>query len=359
MTSNDPGHIDNLSEEEDAYLRGYWMALFDAIAEATSDQTAETGSTENVLKSPLMEEFWLACAHDRPDQLMLRYLRARKWDVDKAVAMVMATLNWRKEFGVRNVLEVGERGLDLSELQSGKSYFHGVDCNGRPCCYVHVQLHDKNTVDREKTKALTVLTLETGRLVLEPPQEMATIIFDMTNFGMKNMDYDFLKFLLTCMQDYYPESLGGALVVNAPWIFNGCWTIIRPWLDPVVVSKVHFIKSSELFNYVDEKQIPERLGGSSTNFVYLPPSAEEEKEYQRWRADKEGSAEAWTKYRAAAERFGGLTAAWARGDMDKVTDRREAERNLKDAYYALSPYLRTKTVYHRRGVINDPGFSRH
>jgi hypothetical protein len=48
-----------------------------------------------------------------------------------------------------------------------------------------------------------------------------TIIFDMTNFSMANMDYTPVKFMIKCFEANYPESLGAVLVHNAPWIFQG------------------------------------------------------------------------------------------------------------------------------------------
>ncbi|KAI8821459.1 CRAL-TRIO domain-containing protein [Fimicolochytrium jonesii] len=290
---------------------------------------------------------------------MLRYLRARKWDVAKAVAQTVATLKWRVEFGVSKVLALGERACDVKELESGKTYFQGRDKEGRPCCYVHAALHDKTITDRALGKNLTVLTLETGRFLLEPPQEMATIVFDMTNFGLKNMDYEFVKFLLQCMQDFYPESLGKALVVNAPWVFNGCWAIIKPWLDPVVVSKIHFVKVDELPKHIDVAHLPEKLGGKAKDYAYVPPSEADEAEYQRLRADKDGEAKAWTAFRNAYTKFDKVTLQWAKGDAGKLEEKPEAEKELKLTYNELSPYIRTRTIVHRRGLLNDPAFPPH
>lgn len=49
----------------------------------------------------LREAFWGMVKCDNPDGLLLRFLRARKWDVDKALVMMVATMNWRsKELNV-------------------------------------------------------------------------------------------------------------------------------------------------------------------------------------------------------------------------------------------------------------------
>lgn len=43
----------------------------------------------------LRAAFWNMTKCDNPDGLLLRFLRARKWDVDKALVMMVATMNWR------------------------------------------------------------------------------------------------------------------------------------------------------------------------------------------------------------------------------------------------------------------------
>ncbi|KAI8822035.1 phosphatidylinositol transfer protein CSR1 [Fimicolochytrium jonesii] len=347
MTSNDPGHIDNLSPEQEETLRTFWIDLATSLSSQPDPTT-------------LTEELYLACAEHRPDTFVLRYLRARKWDVTKAVAMTVATLKWRLEFGVNEVLKEGERACDVADLESGKSYYgNGSDRDGRPVAYIHVALHDKNTVNHDLGKNQIVLTLETGRLLLQPPQEMATIVFDLTNFGMKNMDYEFLKFLLQCMQDFYPESLGKALVVNAPWVFNGCWVVIKPWIDPVVVSKIQFVKMDELPDFIDSAKLPQALGGDAVDYEYIPASEEDEKEFKRLRADTEGQEKAWKGFRGAYAAFEDATRLWAGGDTAKVGERKKAEKELRAAYDTLSPYIRTRTEAHRRGLLKDPAFPPH
>lgn len=50
-----------------------------------------------------------------------------------------------------------------------------------------------------------------------------TIVFDMTNFTLANMDYAPVKFMIKCFEANYPESLGAVLIHNAPWVFQGLY----------------------------------------------------------------------------------------------------------------------------------------
>lgn len=42
--------------------------------------------------------------------------------------------------------------------------------------------------------------------MLTPPlREKATIVFDMTGFGLANMDWKCILFIVKCLEAYYPE----------------------------------------------------------------------------------------------------------------------------------------------------------
>jgi len=72
----------------------------------------------------------LAPQHDNPDSSMLRFLRARKWDVDRALAMLAAALKFRFEKDIEGIIHKGEDGLKdvpgfLNQFRRGISYIKG------------------------------------------------------------------------------------------------------------------------------------------------------------------------------------------------------------------------------------------
>lgn len=131
--------------------------------------------------------------HDHPDAMMLRFLRARKWDVPKAFAMMMEAIVWRvKEMRVDDdVMSKGElhalkqtknksstsdqkAGADfLSQMRMGKSYVHGVDRVGRPIVVVRVRLHKPGAQTEESLERYIVHVIESVRLTLVSPVETA------------------------------------------------------------------------------------------------------------------------------------------------------------------------------------------
>ena len=56
-----------------------------------------------------------------------------------------------------------------------------------------------------------------------------------------------LKYMRTIAaldQQYYPESLGKTLIINAPWIFPALWKLVKVMLDPVTADKVSVLGSN-------------------------------------------------------------------------------------------------------------------
>lgn len=99
--------------------------------------------------------------------------------------------------------------------------------------------------------------------------ETVTLVFNMTSFTLSNMDTPAVKFLIHCLQNYYPETLGRCYIVAAPALFWIVWKMIRPWLDPVVAAKVFFIKLEDLGQYIDDKNMLQAYGGENDfEFVY-------------------------------------------------------------------------------------------
>lgn len=67
----------------------------------------------------LREAFWGLVGTDNPDSTLLRFLRARKWDLDASYNMLVNTLNWRLEMRTNEIVSLGETGL-IEELEKAK-----------------------------------------------------------------------------------------------------------------------------------------------------------------------------------------------------------------------------------------------
>ncbi|KAK4897270.1 hypothetical protein LTR28_001735, partial [Elasticomyces elasticus] len=315
--------------------------------------------------------------HDNPDALLLRFLRARKWDVHNALVMLVSTMHWRavemhvdddimlngelhalrQSKSAGSKAEQGEGADFLAQMRMGKSFLHGVDREGRPMCFVRVRLHRQGEQSEKSLERYTVYTIETARMMLKPPVDTATIVFDMTSFSMANMDYTPVKFMIKCFEANYPESLGSVLVYKSPWIFQGIWKIIKGWLDPVVAAKVHFASNEkELAEFVPIERVPKELGGEEAwEYRYVEPSPDEDAQMRDVEARRK-----WQGQRdELVRRYETETLSWAQraqGQSGSEARNREALADeLRDNYWKLDPYVRARSLYDRLGTIGAGG----
>ncbi|KAG5518669.1 hypothetical protein PMAC_002638 [Pneumocystis sp. 'macacae'] len=302
----------------------------------------------------LLTAFWEMIKMDNPDHLMQRFLRARRWNQEKALVMLIETLQWRREFNVEGILQHGDGDKEepdakmfLKQMKLGKSFVRGVDRENRPICYIRTHLHRATDQPDMTLQRYIVWLMENARFMVSFPVETATVFFDLTKFSLKNIDYAPIKFLIKCFEAHYPESMGICIVHKAPWIIKG-------WLDPVVVKKIHFTNScKELETYIDISQLIKELGGNDNwEYVYVEPVEGEN--------DKMKDIE--TRDKLIQERvlliqmFETLTRKWILEKDEEISDRLLHERNLlaEDLscnYWKLDPYIRARSFYDRIGAI--------
>lgn len=189
------------------------------------------------LKSRLEPLFEAEPLKAQSDACLRRFLRAFQ-DVDEAYSALIKYVDWREEYGV-NCLSRGDDDIE-EQLALGKAeVLDFPDHRGRPIVLVTVRNHDARSRD------LNVLT---------------KFIIYILGFSLSNMDYGFVKQLIWLLSRRYPERLGKCLIVNSPFIFTGCWALIRLWLHEVTSSKIVFIKSKDhLAEYIPLNVLPNSL----------------------------------------------------------------------------------------------------
>lgn len=96
--------------------------------------------------------------------------------------------------------------------------------------------------------------------------ETSCSILDLKGVGIAKAAsvYGYLQAMSNISQNYYPERLGKMYVINAPWGFSTVFGVVKRFLDPVTVNKIHVLGSGyekELLAQVPAENLPKQFGG--------------------------------------------------------------------------------------------------
>ncbi|XP_019750926.1 motile sperm domain-containing protein 2 [Hippocampus comes] len=194
------------------------------------------------------------------------YLMWRLYVVDDALKMIDESFQWRKEYGVN---DLSESSIPRWMFETGAVFLHGYDKEGNKLFWFKVKLHVKDAKTIIDKKKYVAFWLE--RNVKKEPGMPLTVVFDMSESGLSNIDMDFVKYVVNCFKVYYPKLLSKMIIVEMPWIMNAAWKIVKTWLGPEAISKLKFASRSELQSYIDPEYLPPHMGGMDLFKYSYPP----------------------------------------------------------------------------------------
>ncbi|KAL6538509.1 hypothetical protein OROGR_012497 [Orobanche gracilis] len=242
------------------------------------------------LRQKLLDRSLLPAKHDDYHTL-LRFLKARDFNISKTLQMWEEMLNWREEFGADTILEgpILTLGQDFKfeELKAVLQYYpqgyHGVDREGRPVYIERLGKAHPSKLMRITSieKYLKYHVQEFERAIHEkfPACSIAakkricstTTVLDVQGLGVKNFTATAASLLAAIAKidnNYYPETLHRMYVVNAgPGFKKVLWPASQKFLDPKTIAKIQVLDPKslgKLLDVIDPSQLPEFLGGSCT-----------------------------------------------------------------------------------------------
>ncbi|XP_078251951.1 motile sperm domain-containing protein 2-like, partial [Rhinoraja longicauda] len=130
------------------------------------------------------------------------YLQWRHYNVDDTLKMIDESFQFRKEFSVH---DLSESSLPKWTFETGAVYLHGYDKEGNKIFWFRVKLHIKDTKTTLERKKYVAFWLE--RYSKREQGKPLTVVFDLTETGLSNVDMDFVRFIINCFKIYYPKYL--------------------------------------------------------------------------------------------------------------------------------------------------------
>ncbi|XP_035213010.1 SEC14-like protein 2 [Stegodyphus dumicola] len=212
------------------------------------------------------------------DAQMMKWLRARNYDLEKAAALFREFYFCRKLFEIDTIVTTYKKPEVFIKYEYNG--FLGIAKDRTPIRYIAMGRGD----NRGFVKSLDSLSLCTYLCymlqldILQAREESerigreindVTYIFDMEGFLIQ--DYLNKTVLETSLdlgrlvQDYYPEIWNNIFFVNAPTYFYRLYNLLKPILRGPLLQKVQVVSKEAtpeiLLKYVDEDVLPEFLGG--------------------------------------------------------------------------------------------------
>ncbi|XP_027346664.1 phosphatidylinositol/phosphatidylcholine transfer protein SFH13-like isoform X2 [Abrus precatorius] len=243
---------------------------------------AKEESAVQELRQRLLQRGSMPPRHDDYHAL-LRFLKARDFNVEKTIQMWEDMLIWRREYSTDTILQ----DFEFEELEEVLQYYpqgyHGVDKEGRPVYIERLGKAHPSRLMRITTieRYLKYHVQEFERALQEkfPACSIAakrrisstTTILDVQGLGIKNFSptaANLLSAITKIDNNYYPETLHRMYIINAgPGFKKMLWPAAQKFLDVRTIAKIQVLEPKslcKLLDIIDSSQLPDFLGGSCT-----------------------------------------------------------------------------------------------
>ncbi|XP_047316424.1 patellin-6-like [Impatiens glandulifera] len=210
---------------------------------------------------------------EKSDLILLKFLQARDFHVEKALQMLIKSLSWRKDFKADTIVD---EELGFKELEGVVAYMQGYDKEGHPVCYNSYgifqdkEMYEKFFGDDEKLQRFLrwrIQVLERGIKLLHFKHGGVNSIIQVID--LKDMPKQELKaasnHIVSIFQDNYPEMVARKIFINVPWFFSVLYSMFSPFLTQRTKNK--FVVANEgnvaeiLYKFIRPENIPVMYGG--------------------------------------------------------------------------------------------------
>ncbi|KAM9734354.1 SEC14-like protein 2 [Menidia menidia] len=214
------------------------------------------------------------------DHYLLRWLRARSFNVQKAEVMIRKHVEFRKQMKVDTIISDWTPPEVIERYVSGGMC--GYDREGSPVWYDVIGPLDpkgllmsasKQDFLRAKVRHTELLRRECHKQSekLGKNIESITLIYDCEGLGLKHIWKPAVEAygeILTMFEDNYPEGLKRVFLIKAPRMFPMAYNLIKHFLCEETRRKIIVLGAGwqeELRRHISPQQLPVAYGGALTD----------------------------------------------------------------------------------------------
>ncbi|GFS61085.1 alpha-tocopherol transfer protein-like [Trichonephila clavipes] len=235
----------------------------------------ELGETDEIRRSALeqfrkriLDENKLKCPTD--DDYLIQFLRARKYDVDKALCLLNNYFNL-----ITSHPEIFEN-MDKEKVDklTRSNLFYILPFRDNDGCLVlvlKIENWDPDDINAQ------VFCCTAGAIFfclnIYPVSQICgvRVIFDAKNYSFKQMRPfvpRYLSLLAKALRNSLPIRFKGFHIVNEGILFRYAWTLLRLLLSDKIRNRVYFHgdKKEEIKKYIPKEIIPREYGGDLNNY---------------------------------------------------------------------------------------------
>nr|XP_002719753.2 putative SEC14-like protein 6 [Oryctolagus cuniculus] len=213
------------------------------------------------------------------DAFLLRWLRARSFDLQKSEDMLRKHMEFRKQQDLDHILEW--QPPQVVQLYTASSIC-GHDSEGSPVWLHIIRDFDLKGLllsvskqqllrDRFRSCELLLRDCEEQSRKLGKKVEQVTTVFDMEGLGLKHLwkpGVEFSQEFLSTLEANYPELLKRVIIVKAPKLFPVAFNLVKACLREETRKKVVILGDNwkqDLHKFISPDQLPAVFGGTMTD----------------------------------------------------------------------------------------------
>lgn len=179
----------------------------------------------------------------------------------------------------------------LHQLAQEKTLLQPPAAGGTPLLIVkagrHLPLGDLAELQR-----FIIYSLEAAAKLCDhasSPDRKLWAIFDLKDLRWANLDRHALSACFSVLTAAFPERVRCIYMLDAPFIFDGLWRVVSPFIDPTTRSKVQFVSGAAgraaLLGTLGAQVLPHTYGGSAEE---VPVRQAAQQVQLQWRKQHEG-----------------------------------------------------------------------